>query len=676
MDIAGVVAEDNNPVERLLKRAWLIVAAFFVGRCHIYGINPFMAGFLIATCNLGERGLACGISLVLGVFSFMGAGETVRYMIIAVMVYLVMNMKRDRSFKWQDYGIIFFASTLVFVLDAVWGIFFPESMSIGEAFAEAALTFSVAVIYSYAIRTIINDYVKIAIENQAALSAVALAATALAGMPVSVYDSIVVAECFALFSILYAMYRFGFGIGISWTAIAGAVMSLKTGDDYYLTNWIIVAIVSFAILCVLKGGRIAYGITFAAVYFAVGYGFYESMLVENSLKAVVTALFIFFLLPAGWVAAVDERVKNGELEGTSPEWALLVIKRIKTLAKAFKRIDYTMAKESGTGIGFSDVGEIIDDFTNQLANPVPLKKTIEAKIIEDLNRMEIAVRSLVLTKNRNDRYEVYITLKCNRGRLVVSDNVRKVVEEHMGIRLGLKEDSRSIVGRNYDILCLEQRPEFKCEVAVRSLSRYENQVSGDNFYVGDIWDGRMLLMIADGMGNGERAASDSRNLLDALEELLLAGFDKEMSIKVVNSYLSRHNKGERYATLDMLILDLHTGYGTMYKQGAAATYIKRDDRMEIVKSTSLPVGIVEGAEWENCEKKLYDGDLVVMVSDGILESIVFENKEEYLRDMIMSCDDMESEEIAEKVIEEIKGISGNRLKDDATIIVGKLVKSL
>ena len=65
-----------------------------------------------------------------------------------------------------------------------------------------------------------------------------------------------------------------------------------------------------------------------------------------------------------------------------------------------------------------------------------------------------------------------------------------------------------------------------------------------------------------------------------------------------------------------------------------------------------------------------------MVSDGILESIVFENKEEYLRDMIMSCDDMESEEIAEKVIEEIKGISGNRLKDDATIIVGKLVKSL
>ena len=78
MDIAGVVAEDNNPVERLLKRAWLIVAAFFVGRCHIYGINPFMAGFLIAACNLGERGLACGISLVLGVLSFMGAAETVK----------------------------------------------------------------------------------------------------------------------------------------------------------------------------------------------------------------------------------------------------------------------------------------------------------------------------------------------------------------------------------------------------------------------------------------------------------------------------------------------------------------------------------------------------------------------------------------------------------------------
>ena len=60
--------------------------------------------------------------------------------------------------------------------------------------------------------------------------------------------------------------------------------------------------------------------------------------------------------------------------------------------------------------------------------------------------------------------------------------------------------------------------------------------------------------------------------------------------------------------------------------------------------------------------------------DSGLKEVVLE--EDYLRDMILSCDDMESEEIAEKVIEEIKGISGNRLKDDATIIVGKLVKSL
>lgn len=673
MDIAGVVSEDNNPIERLLKRAWLVAAAFFVGRCSVFGINPFMPGFLIATCSLGEKGLACGISMLLGALTFMPQAEVSRYMITVILVYLVMNIKKEIKYRQQDYVLVFFASVAVLAVNIVWSMIFENSITVIEAFAEAALAFSAAVIYSYAIKIIINDYVKIAIENQAALSAVVLVGTVLAGMPLTVADTIVVAESFALFSILYAMYRFGFGIGISWTTIAGVIMSLKTGEEFYLTNWLVVAIVSFAMLCVLKGGRIAYGITFAAVYYAVGFGFYENLLTEDGNKALLTALFIFLLFPAGWVAALDERVKNGELDGTSPEWAMLVIKRVKSLAKAFKRIDYVMANDETEGVRFLDVGEIIDDFTNQLSNPVPIRKTIEAKIIEDLNKMEIAVRNLVLTKNRNGIYEVYITLKCNRGRLIVSDNVRKVVEEHTGLKLSINEDSRAIVGRNYDILCLEQRPEFKCETSVRTLSRYANQVSGDNFYVGTLRDGRMLFMIADGMGNGEKASYDSSNLLDALEELLMAGFDREMSLKVVNSYLSRRNKGESFATLDMFILDLHTGYGNLYKQGAAATYIKRDDKIEIVKSTSLPVGIVEGVQWENCEKKLYADDTVIMISDGVLESIVFENKEEYLRDLIMNCDEMASDEMAEKIIDEIKAVSGNRLRDDATIIIGKLV---
>ena len=78
----------------------------------------------------------------------------------------------------------------------------------------------------------------------------------------------------------------------------------------------------------------------------------------------------------------------------------------------------------------------------------------------------------------------------------------------------------------------------------------------------------------------------------------------------------------------MLILDMHTGYGRIYKQGAATTFVKRGQWIEVIKSTSLPMGVIDGAVCETCRKKFYKDDIIVMVSDGVLESIVFENKEE------------------------------------------------
>ena len=242
--------------------------------------------------------------------------------------------------------------------------------------------------------------------------------------------------------------------------------------------------------------------------------------------------------------------------------------------------------------------------------------------------------------------------------------------------MDVKDESRQIVGHNYEMLCFKEKPEFICKSAVRRLSRYSGEVSGDNYYIGEIIDGQQLIMIADGMGNGEKAASDSNNLLEILEELLQAGFDKEISIKLVNSYLSNMNRGETFSTLDMLLIDLHTGTGRMYKQGAATSYIKRGEWMEMIKSTSLPVGVIDGAVCEKCVKKFYKNDIIVMVSDGVLESIIVENKDDYVRDILCDMELDEPEDIVEYVIDEVKASSGNRLKDDATIIVSKLVKTL
>lgn len=659
-----------------LRGLWLAIAAFFVGSCQVFGINPMAAGFMAAVCISGENVLIVYAGLLCGILLNFPAAMVIRYGIIMLGIAVVLNIKgialiRDRMLLVSVISGIFTTAVNMSVC-----LLMPDLIELPVVFIEGGIVLSASMIYGYAIKIITTDYVKIAVENEAAISVIALAVTILWGMPVEIMGGIVVAEACALFSILFAVYKFGFGIGVSWTAICGAIMSLKIDNASYLTTWLIITAAAFAILCMIRGGRIAFTVIYGFVYYACGIFFYDFLISENGQKAILSALMIFLLSPSSFMIRVDDRIKNDELVSNSPEWGRLIVNRVNALASAFKRIEYTLASDVNTGIGFRDVGEIIENFTNQLERAVPLRKTIETKVVEALAVKDIQVKNLVLIKNSDERYEVYITSRVKRGRLVTADAVRRIISEEMGVELELKEESRRIVSRNYEMICMHEKPGFVCRTAVRRMSRYDDQVSGDNFYIGDILDGQKLVMIADGMGNGTDASRDSNALIEALEELLAAGFDKEMSIRIVNSYLADRNRGESFATLDMLLLDLHTGYGRIYKQGAATTYIKRGEWLEMIKSTSLPVGIIEGAVCEKCTKKFYNNDIIVMVSDGVLESIIFENKEDYMRELLLKTDSSEPEDIAGDIANQIRAMSGSRLKDDATIIVCKLVKSL
>jgi stage II sporulation protein E len=114
----------------------------------------------------------------------------------------------------------------------------------------------------------------------------------------------------------------------------------------------------------------------------------------------------------------------------------------------------------------------------------------------------------------------------------------------------------------------------------------------------------------------------------------------------------------------------------MVKYGAATTYVCRGNWMECIKSTSLPVGVMEDAGCECSSKKYYAGDLIVMVSDGVLDSILFENKDDYMHTLLEALKDEEPETVVEAVIQDIRSVCGKRLKDDATIIVCKVMKNL
>lgn len=655
---------------------WLFFAGCFIGSVSVLGINPVGIGFFNGVCLVGGNYVLAGIGVILGLGLKFSLVHTIRYGLMILALMIMLNMKSVLYSKNKVIVMSAFAGSLVGLVNLSVYYFLDNLLSVEQVFLEGVIVFSATVIFHYGLYIIKTDYARIAVDSQAALGVMALATTILFGMPIEIFGIFSLGESFAIFSILFATHKFGFGIGISWTVISGGIMAAKTGDVYYLTGWLVIALFAYAASNIVMGGRGLYALLFSVTYLVVGSIFFQTLLTENDLKALFSALFIFIFLPPRYMLRVDDIVKKGELAENSPEWGRLVINRVNSLASAFKRIEYTLASDTGAGIGFNDVGEIIEGFASQLEDKVPLRKTIEAKIIENLALKQIQVKNLVLIKNKSERYEVYITARVRRGRLVHGEALREVLEKQMNVRLVMKEESRRIVSRNYEMFCYMEKPAFICQTAVKRFSRYDEEICGDNYYIGDIVDGQKLIIISDGMGSGEKASIHSKRLIDALEELFAAGFDKEMSIKLVNTYLADRNKGETFTTLDMLVMDLHTGYGKIYKQGAATTYIRRGEWLEMVKSTSLPVGVVEGAVCEKCSKKFYNNDVIIMVSDGVLESIVFENKEDYMGELIMDIDMGDPLDIATDIMDRIKAVSGSRLKDDATIIVCKVVKTL
>ncbi len=662
--------------EKVTQGIWLFFAGVFMGNISILGLNPLGVGLLNGVCLAGGNYIMAGAGVILGMWFEFPLTHLIRYGIVMIGLMILLNMKMVVYSKGKILLMSAFSGTIVAIVNLSVYYFVDNLLTIEQVLLEGFIVFSATVIFHYGLYIIKTDYVKIATDSQAALGVLAIVTGVLYGMPQELLGVFALGETFALFSILFATYKFGFGIGMGWTVISGAIIAVKTGDVTFLTGWLVISLFAYAGLNVISGGRALYGILFAVTYLAAGSMFFQNLLNETSIKALFSALFIFLLAPAKFMLRTDDLIKKGELAENSPEWGRLVVNRVNALAQAFKRIEYTLASDNGVGIGFNEVGEIIEGFTNQLDNQVPMRKTIEAKIIEELALRDIQVKNLILIKNKEDRYEVYLTARVRRGRLVHGEALREILEKHMSVRLQMKDESRSIVSRNYEIFCYHEKPAFICQTAVRRMSRYADQICGDNFYIGEITEGQKLVIIADGMGNGEKASRDSNALIEALEELLLAGFDREMSIRLVNSYLSDRNKGETFTTLDMLLLDLHTGYGKLYKQGAATTYIRRGDWLEMVKSTSLPVGVIEGAVCEKCSKKFFHNDIIIMVSDGVLESIIFENKEDYMREILMDISMDNPEDIATDILDRIRATSGTRLKDDATIIVTKVVKTL
>lgn len=182
-----------------------------------------------------------------------------------------------------------------------------------------------------------------------------------------------------------------------------------------------------------------------------------------------------------------------------------------------------------------------------------------------------------------------------------------------------------------------------------------------------------MLAISDGMGSGPEAMKSSKIAIKMLERLLKAGFDKEISLKLINSTLIANTKQDMYATLDMQILDLYAGNMEFIKSGACPTFIKRNKEVKLLKSLSLPTGILEETDLVVYDYDLEDGDILIMCSDGIIDSNTeYINRELWVKYLLEDMQTGDAQQIANMILNEAIDNQFGIQKDDMTVIVAKV----
>lgn len=321
-----------------------------------------------------------------------------------------------------------------------------------------------------------------------------------------------------------------------------------------------------------------------------------------------------------------------------------------------------------------EVGNIIEKTIKDIYTKPIFKDDMEEEIYANLKNKKIDVKNVVVVELDENKLEIYIDVDKAYKEKNSQENIERIVTDTIGtpLKVDFVLDRPKNEGKRFKLI-RSNRYSALTEVATRANDY--NNISGDNYTFGE-GDNNYFVALSDGMGTGKRAKDESNTAIELLESFLEAKFDKELTLKTINSILMLKSNDEIFTTFDISLLDLYSGKLQVIKMGAPATFIKRKNEVKIINSQSLPVGILKDVDFNIYEEYLEDGDIIIMMSDGVLEANRnIENVEKWMKDIIKSINSINPKVIADTILEVAKNISKNQIRDDMTVLVTKVWKN-
>lgn len=301
-------------------------------------------------------------------------------------------------------------------------------------------------------------------------------------------------------------------------------------------------------------------------------------------------------------------------------------------AAAYRRQFSESLRESrNTAWGqYSDMAEILGSVSKELAGTNGADHLAERRLIRYLLSQDIDADAAVY---RDARGRLRAVIESGAlPRLTKQDDYLDKLSGVLGVRLcRLKSQNDS----EAKLVLMEAEP-LAVSVGIAALKKKGEKVSGDKGTYFKTDAGVLCVILSDGMGCGEAAASESREVIDILEGFLRAGVDPAVAMKTLNSVmLLKCGDNWGFATVDLMCVDLFSGETCFYKYGAAPSYVSGSRGIRRIKCESFAPGLsgVSGAAPDIVRMRLKPGSTAIIASDGV----VGDSNDAWLRDMMLSC---------------------------------------
>ena len=324
----------------------------------------------------------------------------------------------------------------------------------------------------------------------------------------------------------------------------------------------------------------------------------------------------------------------------------------------------------------------VSNAIEHLASDIEIKEedefiNIKNEIINELKDIQMNINSISINKDENGKITLGLFTNTCEDVEKPACNIKKItriISKHLGQNMELQEQKCGLrLNNNGCVFTFISSNIQSIQVGIATQTKENSDISGDSDIQTKLKDGKYLIAISDGMGSGKEARKSSKMAIAMLNKLLSSGFDKDTSLRLINSTLASINEDDMYATLDISIFDLYSKKLEFIKNGACPTFVKNKRNVEVLKSVSLPTGIIDDIDLVVYDRELANDDIIVMCSDGILESSEeYTNKELWIKFLLEELETDDPQKIADIILQEAIDNNYGKAKDDMTVIVAKV----